>query len=213
MTAPISPAPRCLEPPLAARRSPPRNSTVRPAIRPKTSRALDFGRRPDRLELRGPEPRRRRTRATRRSPTPTSPGHWCLGRYYLHFHHLLATLSTASYQAKDIHGIWLSNNDMTGWKLAGQNLSGAILDSGTLSNANLTNANLSGAQFLLRDADQRQFDQCQSDQCQFFRGDTERHNFTGTPWPGPTSVPLPSHPRNSQHRQLSVAGHARHRTF
>ena len=83
----------------------------------------------------------------------TVPG----ANFTLHFAHILATLSTASYQAKDIHGISLSNNDMTGWNFAGQNLTGAILDSGTLSDANLTNANLTAAQFLLCDAHQRQF--------------------------------------------------------
>ena len=35
--------------------------------------------------------------------------------------------STASYQAKDLHGIGLDGCDLTGWNLANQNLTGADL--------------------------------------------------------------------------------------
>ena len=56
--------------------------------------------------------------------------------------------STASYQAKDLQGIRLVDNDMTGWDFSEQNLTGAQLcgyiGNSTLTNANLTGANLSG---------------------------------------------------------------------
>ena len=54
--------------------------------------------------------------------------------------------STASYQAKDLHGIGLGYNDLTGWNFAGQNLTGADVSS-TLTNANLTGANLQCVDF------------------------------------------------------------------
>ena len=53
--------------------------------------------------------------------------------------------STANYQAKDLQGINLTFNDLTGWDFSGQNLSGARLSFSALTGANLTGANLSGA--------------------------------------------------------------------
>jgi uncharacterized protein YjbI with pentapeptide repeats len=53
--------------------------------------------------------------------------------------------STASYQTKNLQGIGLAYNVLTGWDFSGQNLSGASLDSSRLTNANLTTANLAGA--------------------------------------------------------------------
>ena len=62
--------------------------------------------------------------------------------------HVLSQLySTASYQAKDIHGIGLPYMDLTGWSFAGQNLSGADLSSGTLTNADFTGSTVAGANF------------------------------------------------------------------
>jgi uncharacterized protein YjbI with pentapeptide repeats len=53
--------------------------------------------------------------------------------------------STASYQAKDLRGIALGYNDLTGWDLSGQNLTGADFRESTLTNANLSGANLTSA--------------------------------------------------------------------
>jgi uncharacterized protein YjbI with pentapeptide repeats len=52
--------------------------------------------------------------------------------------------STASYQARNLGGIWMIANNLSGWNFAGQDLRNAWL-SGTLTNANLTNANLTSA--------------------------------------------------------------------
>ncbi|MFO0897978.1 MAG: pentapeptide repeat-containing protein [Pirellulales bacterium] len=65
--------------------------------------------------------------------------------------------STASYQAKDLQGVRLWGNDMTGWDFSGQNLSGALLGEfwfmggagSVLTNANLSGANLTGADLSL----------------------------------------------------------------
>ena len=54
-------------------------------------------------------------------------------------------VSTASYQANDLQGIELVENDLTDWDFSGQNLSSAYLGGSTLTNANLTGANLSSA--------------------------------------------------------------------
>lgn len=54
--------------------------------------------------------------------------------------------STLSYQTKDLSGIILSLNDLSGWNFAGQNLSSAELAS-NLTNANLSGANLNDASF------------------------------------------------------------------
>jgi len=60
--------------------------------------------------------------------------------------------STASYKAKDLTGISLGYNDLTGWIFAGQRLRGAIFHfSNPGSGATLTGADLSGAD--LTDAD------------------------------------------------------------
>ena len=39
--------------------------------------------------------------------------------------------STASYQAKDLQGVWLAYDDLTGWNLVGQNLTDANLNGAT----------------------------------------------------------------------------------
>jgi len=56
--------------------------------------------------------------------------------------------STASYQARDLHGIRLGSNDLTGWILAGQNLTGANFEDATLTNAYLIGAQVAGADFM-----------------------------------------------------------------
>ena len=43
--------------------------------------------------------------------------------------------STASYQAKDLHGIQLYNTDLTSWNFAAQNLASANFSSATLTGA------------------------------------------------------------------------------
>jgi len=55
--------------------------------------------------------------------------------------------STASYKAKDLTGIGLAFNDLTGCNLAGQNLTGAGFYGAWLAGADLSNANLTGAYF------------------------------------------------------------------
>ncbi|MFO0901154.1 MAG: pentapeptide repeat-containing protein [Pirellulales bacterium] len=63
--------------------------------------------------------------------------------------------STASYKAKDLHGINLASNDLTGWDFSGQNLTGAQFgyygiegdQLPTLTDANFSGANLTGASF------------------------------------------------------------------
>ena len=52
--------------------------------------------------------------------------------------------STASYQTKNLQGIGLWCNNLTGWDFSGQNLTNADLSS-TLTNANLAGANLTNA--------------------------------------------------------------------
>jgi uncharacterized protein YjbI with pentapeptide repeats len=53
--------------------------------------------------------------------------------------------STASYRAKNLHGISLTGNDLSGWDFSGQNLTGAWLAAATITNANLTGADTRGA--------------------------------------------------------------------
>ena len=53
--------------------------------------------------------------------------------------------STASYQAKNLQGINLANNDLTGWNFAGQDLTNANISYSTLTNADLTRATLKNA--------------------------------------------------------------------
>ena len=53
--------------------------------------------------------------------------------------------STASYQAKNLQGIGLRSNNLSGWDFSGQNLTNARLDRSTLTNANLTGVNLTNA--------------------------------------------------------------------
>ena len=55
--------------------------------------------------------------------------------------------STASYQAKNLQGINLSDNDLTGWDLSGQNLTNAGLYQSTLTDANLSGALVTGGSF------------------------------------------------------------------
>ena len=57
--------------------------------------------------------------------------------------------STVSYERRNLRGIWLNFNDLTGWDMSGQDLTEAALNSSTLidvnlSNSTLTNANLTG---------------------------------------------------------------------
>jgi uncharacterized protein YjbI with pentapeptide repeats len=64
--------------------------------------------------------------------------------------------STASYKAKNLEGIGLSENKLWNWDFAGQNLAGADFRSADLEEANLSLANLAGAnlqQAALWDAD------------------------------------------------------------
>jgi uncharacterized protein YjbI with pentapeptide repeats len=53
--------------------------------------------------------------------------------------------STASYEAGDLSGISLSENDLSGWDFHGQNLSTASLYNSTFTNADLSGANLTNA--------------------------------------------------------------------
>jgi uncharacterized protein YjbI with pentapeptide repeats len=55
--------------------------------------------------------------------------------------------STESYQAKDLRGIGLGFNDLTGWDLSGQNLTNANLSVATIAHANLSGAVITGANF------------------------------------------------------------------
>jgi uncharacterized protein YjbI with pentapeptide repeats len=54
-------------------------------------------------------------------------------------------VSTASYQAKNLQGIVLGQNNLTAWDLSGQNFTDAYLWYSTLANADLTGANLTNA--------------------------------------------------------------------
>jgi uncharacterized protein YjbI with pentapeptide repeats len=56
--------------------------------------------------------------------------------------------STATFQAKNLQGIQLWSNDLTGWDFSGQNLANAKLGWATLTNANLAGAVVTGANFL-----------------------------------------------------------------
>ncbi len=53
--------------------------------------------------------------------------------------------STSSYKNKDLRGIDLASNNLTGWDFRGQNLSGAMLWSSTLSDVDFTDTILSDA--------------------------------------------------------------------
>jgi uncharacterized protein YjbI with pentapeptide repeats len=55
--------------------------------------------------------------------------------------------STASYQAHDLTGITLGDNNLAGVNLVGQNLTGAGFNGATLTGANLSQANLTKASF------------------------------------------------------------------
>jgi uncharacterized protein YjbI with pentapeptide repeats len=61
--------------------------------------------------------------------------------------------STASYQARDLTGIFLGwplphlSNDLSGWNFAGQNLTNAYFSTTTLTNTDFTNAEVRGAAF------------------------------------------------------------------
>jgi len=55
--------------------------------------------------------------------------------------------STASYKAKDLTGIGLGYDDLTGWNFTGQNLTNADFTYATLTGANLANAQVRGACF------------------------------------------------------------------
>ncbi len=53
--------------------------------------------------------------------------------------------STASYAGRDLAGISLDFNDLTGWDLHGQNLAAAVMSKADLTGTDLSGANLSGA--------------------------------------------------------------------
>ena len=55
--------------------------------------------------------------------------------------------ATASYQAKDLQGIGLADNDLSGWDFRGQNLSNARFGTATLRNTDFTGALVTGAGF------------------------------------------------------------------
>ncbi|MEX2139150.1 MAG: pentapeptide repeat-containing protein [Pirellulales bacterium] len=55
--------------------------------------------------------------------------------------------STASYKVKDLQGIGLDHNDLSGWNLAGQNLTSASFYRSTLANLNLQDAVVLEANF------------------------------------------------------------------
>jgi uncharacterized protein YjbI with pentapeptide repeats len=56
--------------------------------------------------------------------------------------------STASYQQRNLRGIGLVNNNLTGWDFSGQDLTGVRFDSSRLTNANFSFADLRGAAHL-----------------------------------------------------------------
>ncbi|MCY2955009.1 MAG: pentapeptide repeat-containing protein [Planctomycetota bacterium] len=55
--------------------------------------------------------------------------------------------STASYKARDLHGVGLGSNNLTGWSFANQNLTGAVFSGSTLTNADFTDAKVAEARF------------------------------------------------------------------
>ncbi len=55
--------------------------------------------------------------------------------------------STASYRQKNLQGMLLSENDLTGWDFSGQNLAAVSFHDSTMSNTNLTDARVAGADF------------------------------------------------------------------
>ncbi len=55
--------------------------------------------------------------------------------------------STASYQANNLQGIVLANDDLTGWNFTGKDLTNAVLAEATLTNTNFTGAIVVGADF------------------------------------------------------------------
>jgi uncharacterized protein YjbI with pentapeptide repeats len=55
--------------------------------------------------------------------------------------------STARYQARDLRGIRLEENDLTDWDFSAQDLSNAFLSGSTLTGANLTGAIVTGSNF------------------------------------------------------------------
>lgn len=55
--------------------------------------------------------------------------------------------STASYQAKNLYGIGLSVDDLSGWDLSGQNLNDAVFTNATLTGTQLNGATIAGALF------------------------------------------------------------------
>lgn len=52
---------------------------------------------------------------------------------------------TKSYQDKDLAGIKLGNNQLSGWNFSGQNLENSVFSNSDLSGADFSNANLTGA--------------------------------------------------------------------
>ncbi len=56
--------------------------------------------------------------------------------------------STTSYQQKNLRGIRLSGNDLTGWDFNGQNLRDAVFDHSRMTNANFSDALIEGTDFV-----------------------------------------------------------------
>ena len=56
--------------------------------------------------------------------------------------------STASYKAGDLHGMYISFDNLTGWDFHGQNLTSDYLRYSTLTNANVTGAAIVGVDFI-----------------------------------------------------------------
>ena len=55
--------------------------------------------------------------------------------------------STKSYKEKNLTGIFLVSNDLSGWDFSGQNLTSASFSGSTLTNTNFTNATVKGVGF------------------------------------------------------------------
>jgi uncharacterized protein YjbI with pentapeptide repeats len=96
--------------------------------------------------------------------------------------------STASYQVKDLSGVNLANNDLTGWDLRGHNLSDAIFYESTLTNTDLAGAVVAGVDFgstTSRGFTRHQLYSTASYQAKDLRGvDLESNNLTGWDFSG-----------------------------
>ena len=96
------------------------------------------GKRPDRLGLQRAESHQRESDFldADRCQSDRGGGDGATSRYHVAWLHPAQLESTASYQAKNLQGIGLGDNDLTGWDFSGQNLTNAdCLDT---DDANLT---------------------------------------------------------------------------